>query len=181
MRAELAARAHARLRERIAREGRPSAYLLVDIARQQLQLCRDGQTLSRYPVSTGANGVGGADGSYQTPPGLHQIAAKIGAGAAPGLCFRARLAQPKCAKIETRPLATGEDTITSRILRLDGLEPGVNRGDGCDSFARYIYLHGTAEEGLLGRPVSHGCVRLANAAVIEVFERVELGALVWLG
>lgn len=165
--AELAS-LHARLVELIGRDKRPAHYVLVDCQRQLLRLSLQGQTLKEWPVSTAANGLGNANGSYQTPTGLHQIADIIGRGAAPALLFQARIAQPLCAHIESRPVSTDTDTVTSRILRLQGLEPGVNSGEGCDSYMRYIYIHGTAEEGLLGQPVSHGCIRMANQAVIEL-------------
>ncbi|MGB0865355.1 MAG: L,D-transpeptidase family protein, partial [Granulosicoccaceae bacterium] len=168
---------HARLVERIYAERRPNNYLIVESATQQLALCRDSQCLAHYSISTGANGLGGENNSFKTPSGLHQIADKIGAGAVAGLLFKSRFAQPLCATIETRPISTGADTITSRILRLDGLEPGVNKGGNCDSYERFIYIHGTAEEGLLGQAVSHGCIRMSNQAVIELFELVQERAL----
>ncbi len=171
---------HAQLVERIVSDERPLNYLLIDSASQTIQLCTQGRVLSRFLVSTGEAGMGSDNGSFKTPPGLHQISHIIGAGAVSGLLFRARIAQPLCVQIETSEKSTGEDAITSRILRLDGLEPGINRGENCDSLERYIYIHGTAEEGLLGRPVSHGCIRMANADVIELEQQVRERALVFI-
>jgi len=145
-----------------------------------MQVCADGQVLENYKISTASRGLGGDNGSFKTPSGLLQIADKIGEQAVPGLLFESRLAQPMCATIEPRAVSTGVDTITSRILRLDGLEQGINKGEGCDAFERYIYIHGTAEEGLLGRAVSHGCIRMANADVIELFLTLDVGALVFV-
>ena len=171
---------HARLVDHAVSEDRPLNYLLVDSSKQILQLCSQGQVLHNYLVSTGAAGIGSENGSLKTPPGLHQISSIIGAGATLGLLFQARIAQPFCVKIETTDQSTGEDSITSRILRLDGLEPGINHGENRDSLQRYIYIHGTAEEGLLGRPVSHGCIRMANADVIELQRQVQERALVYI-
>lgn len=145
-----------------------------------MQCCDGGHILSSFCISTAANGLGGESNSFKTPLGLLQISDKIGAGAVSGLLFKSRFAQPLCATIETRPLSIGIDTISSRILRLDGLEDGVNRGGNCDAYERYIYIHGTAEEGLLGQPVSHGCVRMSNADVIELFAMVEERSLVFI-
>lgn len=174
------AKIHAWLNEKIKEEHRPANYLLVDSSNQTMQFCESGHTLNHFRISTAANGLGGESDSYKTPPGLLQISDKIGAGAVIGMLFTSRLAQPMCATIETRPLSTGIDTITSRILRLDGLEEGVNKGGHCDAYKRYIYIHGTAEEGLLGQPVSHGCIRMSNEDVIDLFAVVKERTLVFI-
>ena len=115
--------------------------------------------VAAWPVSTARNGIGGAEGSFRTPPGWHAIHRRIGEGAAHGAVFVSRQSRPAR---RWRGEARDDDLILTRILTLDGLEEGVNRGAGCDSLARYIYLHGTNHEELLGRPASHGCVRLFN-------------------
>jgi UDP-N-acetylmuramate--alanine ligase len=149
--------------------------LAVDVARQRLVLMdREGLGLAEYPVSTAAAGIGGAEGSLRTPPGLHRIHARIGAGQPAGAVFVSR--EPTGEVWHGAP--RDEDLILSRVITLDGLEPGVNRGPGCDSLERFIYLHGTNHEDALGEPGSHGCVRLANTDVIELFERVAAGDLV---
>ncbi len=148
--------------------------LLVDIGQQQLSLLAPDQPITvAYPVSTAANGPGQCAGSYCTPTGWHRISEKIGAGEPLGRVFRGREPKPECVFPEEYD---GEsDVITSRILRLEGLEPGHNRNGDRDSRERFIYLHGTPDEARIGRPVSHGCVRLRNSDIIELFDRVEVG------
>ena len=136
--------------------------LVVDVPRQRAVLFdRGGGALAEYVVSTAAAGIGGADGSQRTPPGLHRVHARIGAGRPPGAVFASREPTGEVWRGEARP----DDLILTRVLTLEGLEDGVNRGPGCDSLERYIYLHGTNHEAALGEPASHGCVRLANADV----------------
>ncbi len=174
-----AARYRALLLGNQAREGAPtlepsSRVLVVDTARQRLGLLQDGLLLFEAAISTSVNGLGCEEGSYRTPTGWHRIHARIGAGAAPGAVFRRRVITGEVWRGE----AVDEDLILTRVLTLDGLEEGWNRGPGLDSLERYIYLHGTNQEAQLGQPVSHGCVRLANTAVIQLFDRVTEGNLV---
>jgi lipoprotein-anchoring transpeptidase ErfK/SrfK len=154
-------------------------YIDVDLRRQQLYLWEafpDGDMLIRqYPVSTAANGPGEHSGSYCTPRGRHRIAEKIGAGAPLYAAFKSR--EPT-GEIWTPALDAqhpGRDWILTRILWLEGLEPGRNKGGSVDSRARYIYIHGTNEEHKLGKPASHGCIRMRNTDVVELFDRVEVG------
>jgi UDP-N-acetylmuramate--alanine ligase len=149
----------------------PSRLLLVDVEWQRLILFEDGHPVAAYPVSTAAAGVGGAEGSNRTPPGWHRIHARIGAGSPSGTVFESRAATGQVWQGEPR----AEDLILTRALTLEGLEEGVNRGPGRDSLERYIYIHGTNHEDALGRPDSHGCVRMANADVVDLFERVATG------
>lgn len=149
----------------------PPRLLVVDVQRQRLGLLEGPALKADLPVSTAAAGIGGAADSFRTPPGWHRIDACIGAGREPGTVFRSREATGEVWRGE----ATGEDLILTRVLTLEGCEAGVNAGPGCDSRARFIYLHGTNREDLLGFPVSHGCVRLGNADVMELFERVRAG------
>jgi UDP-N-acetylmuramate--alanine ligase len=150
--------------------------LVVDVELQRLWLLAGDRLAAGYPVSTAAAGIGGRAGSLRTPPGWHRIHRKIGASAPAGAVFESR--EP------TGAVWTGEpgdaDLILTRVLTLEGLEPGVNRGGDRDSLARYIYLHGTNHEAQLGTPASHGCVRLANAAVLDLHERVAEGDPVWI-
>jgi UDP-N-acetylmuramate--L-alanine ligase len=160
----------------LARQGSPvldrrSRVLVVDTAHQCLGLLEDGRLVFEGIISTAKNGLGCEDGSYCTPTGWHRIHARIGAGAEPGTVFRSRRATGEVWHGETLE----EDLILTRVLTLDGLEEGWNRGPGRDSLERFIYLHGTNQESLLGRPVSHGCVRLANADVMALFERLSEG------
>lgn len=152
--------------------------VLVSIAQQVLHYYENGGLSKSYPVSTSVFGIGNVSGSGKTPLGVHQIKKKFGAGAAAGTIFKARSNTGKLAKIYTDPVNVETDHVTSRVMWLSGLEPGMNQGKGVDSFARYIYIHGTHEEGLIGQPASHGCVRMLNADVIELFNRLPIGTLV---
>jgi UDP-N-acetylmuramate-alanine ligase len=147
----------------------------VDVPRQRLVLLdRQGQGLAEYRVSTAAAGIGGEEGSLRTPPGLHRVHARIGAGQPAGMVFASREPTGEIWRGEPRD----DDLILSRVITLEGLEDGVNRGPGRDSLERYIYLHGTNHEGALGEPASHGCIRLASADVIALFDRLAEGDLV---
>jgi len=174
----LAARYRALALEGLARPGLaftglPSRFLVVDVDRQRLGLLVDGLLAGDYPVSTALAGIGGTDGSLRTPPGWHRIHARIGAGAEPGTVFRDRVATGDVWRGEERD----DDLILTRILTLDGLEPGVNRGPGCDSLERTIYIHGTNQPARLSTPVSHGCVRMAGTDVMALFELAREGDL----
>lgn len=151
----------------------------VDIARQRLYLWEryaDGDMLIReYPVSTAAKGAGEQSGSYCTPRGRHRIAQKIGEGAPLFAAFKAREATGEIWTPGLDAADQGRDWILTRILWLEGLEPGRNKGGTVDSHARYIYIHGTNEEHRIGTPASHGCVRMKNADVAELFDLVEVG------
>ena len=147
-----------------------SVVATVSVARQQMCVAMDGRTVATYPISTARAGVGGEAGSNKTPPGWHRVCARFGAKAPLGQVFvsrrpvRGQTLQPE----EWRAGGDG-DLILSRILWLDGLEPGVNKGGTVDSRARYIYLHGTNQEQLLGTPASHGCIRMANRDIAALF------------
>jgi UDP-N-acetylmuramate-alanine ligase len=149
--------------------------LAVDVPRQRLVLLdREGNGLAEYRVSTASAGIGGEDGSLRTPPGLHRVHAKIGAGEPAGAVFVSREPTGEVWGGEPRD----DDLILSRVLTLEGLESGVNLGPGRDSLARFIYLHGTNHEQELGEPASHGCIRMGNRDVIELFDCVGEGDLV---
>jgi len=151
----------------------PERWLLVDVAAQRLHLLQAGTPALSWPISTAAAGIDGREGSGGTPPGVLVVAEKIGAGQAAGDVFRSR--RPTGERWQPGGPLQEEDLVLSRILVLDGRENGLNRGPGCDSRTRYIYLHGTNHEDRLGRPVSHGCIRLGNADVIDLFARVQEG------
>jgi lipoprotein-anchoring transpeptidase ErfK/SrfK len=168
------------VRESLVREpggwGRP--VLVVRADEQRLYVVDQGQALEQFPVSTAARGIGSREGSEQTPPGLHRVAHRIGDAAPAGSIFKGRVATGEIAPILTESGQRGSDRITSRILWLEGLEEGLNRGVQIDSLARYIYIHGTDEEGRIGTPASHGCIRMRNADIIDLFPRVPLHSLV---
>lgn len=149
----------------------PVAVAVVDVPRQRMGLLREGRLVFEAPVSTALNGIGGIENSYRTPPGWHRIARKVGEGAEPGTVFRSQMPTGEVWRGEIRE----DDLITTRILTLEGLEPGVNQGPGCDSLMRWIYVHGTNHEDRLGAPVSHGCLRLGNEAVVRLFEAMAEG------
>ena len=151
---------------------------LVSIREQALYLVEDGRAACSWAVSTSRYGTGGENDSLKTPTGAHRIAQRIGDGAALHTVFKGRAAQAGAAEIEAEPRTTGVECITTRILWLDGLEPGVNKDGDMDSYRRYIYIHGTHEEGLIGQPASIGCIRMRGADVIELFDRVSVDTLV---
>lgn len=163
----------------VARNIDPDRCLLwVDVNSQTLFVCEAGQVVRRFPVSTALNGTGCQEGSFQTPVGLHQISEKIGDGVQPGTIFKGRQATGVLAEIELTDRDSGRDDITSRILWLAGMQMGINQGEGVDSHARCIYIHGTNEEGRIGQAASHGCIRLKNTDVIELFGQTEEGTVV---
>src|SRR5262245_59455954 len=125
----------------------PPRLLVVDVPRQRLDLIVDGKMLAELEVSTAAAGVGGEAGSLRTPPGWHRIHDKIGADQPLGTVFESRIPTGHWSG-EPR----NEDLILTRVLTLEGLEPGINQGPGRDSLERYIYLHGTNHEDQLGSP-----------------------------
>jgi L,D-transpeptidase YbiS len=154
-------------------------YIEVDMHLQQLYLWEpvaDGDILLRqYAVSTATNGAGEQNGSYGTPRGRHRIAEKIGAGAPLCAAFKSREPTGEIWTPELDAENPGRDWILTRILWLDGLEPGKNKGGTVDTHNRYIYIHGTHEEHRIGTPASHGCIRMKNAEVAELFDLVKVG------
>ena len=147
-------------------------FIYVGVKWQELDLYLNGNRIISYPVSTSMHGAGTKAGSDMTPIGLHKIRGKFGSDAPIGGILKARKYTGNIASIQTNPIKTGEDAITTRILTLEGLENGINKGGELDSYERHIYIHGTAEEGLIGQPASHGCVRMKNKDVIDLFNRV---------
>jgi hypothetical protein len=153
--------------------------LIVCITDQSLSLFDEGKFVRKLPCSTSRFGIGQTEGSNCTPLGLHRIAEKIGAGEPAKTVFKSRqiighTSQPEFADAK----------ITTRILWLEGLEPGLNKGFNggvnIDSHSRYIYLHGTADQKSIGRPASHGCIHLADANLIPLFDLLPSGTLVWI-
>ncbi|WP_434516432.1 L,D-transpeptidase family protein [Dechloromonas sp. ARDL1] len=147
--------------------------LLISVARQLMLVVDDrGTALREYPVSTALAGVGEVSGSYQTPRGSHVIRAKIGAGLPENTVFVRR--RPT-GEIWTPGLAEqfpGRDWILTRILWLSGCQPGLNRLGCVDTMRRYIYIHGSPDTAEMGVPGSHGCVRMRNADIVELFDQV---------
>jgi lipoprotein-anchoring transpeptidase ErfK/SrfK len=153
-------------------------WIRISATDSKLYLMSDQKITKSYPISIAKNGLGNLLNSNKTPLGLHEIKKKIGKGVPQNGILKARIPTGKLAKIIKEPIATNTDLVTSRILWLSGLEPGVNKGGNVDSYNRFIYIHGTPEEGLIGQPASHGCIRMYNKDVIELFDLVPVGTKV---
>ncbi len=147
-------------------------YILVSTKEQKLYLMKEGKPVQTFLVSTSKFGTGNREGSYQTPLGRHRIYQKIGANLPPGAILKGRKFTGTIVKANVSP---DEDLITSRILWLEGLENGINRGEGVDTRKRLIYIHGTPHVELLGTPASKGCIRMKDEDIIELFDLVEEG------
>ena len=162
-------------------EVRPTPNVLyVSVLRQQLAWFQrfDNALLysrrRRFVISTSKFGIGQQENSNQTPLGLHRVACKIGRCAPMGTVFRSRV--PVGLTWEGMP----EAAIVHRILRLEGLESGINRGGNVDSFRRYIYIHGFTDEATLGRPASHGCIHMGASDLLPLFDKIDEGTLVYI-
>ena len=155
-------------------------YIYIGIDRQKLYYFSQGKLKDIFVVSTSENGAGNGVSSNQTPTGLHFIKEKIGENAPIGTLFKKKKSTGKVVEIHQAILGEPKDEITSRILSLCGKEEGLNKGEKIDTYSRGIYIHGTSEEGSLGNPSSHGCVRMNNSDIIYLFEMIEEGTLVVL-
>ncbi len=145
--------------------------ITVSIASQTATIHRDGKILVSFPVSTSKFGIGFEPGSFKTPTGRFEIAEKIGDDLPPGSILRGRVPTGEIHTPENSDTSpSGEDLILTRILRLRGLDPSNE-----NTWDRYIYFHGTNQESLLGHPASHGCIRLGNSDMIELFNLVPVG------
>ena len=154
--------------------------IIVDISEQRLYVLANDIVLESFPISSSKFGEGSAENSFKTPLGMHTIREKIGADAPLNTIFVARINTEKKAEIIHTMEDSDNDFVTSRILWLDGQEQGINRGEGVDSYDRYIYIHGTHEEGLIGIKASHGCIRMFNNDVIELYDMVNKGTKVYI-
>ena len=149
------------------------------IANQQLELLDDkDQVLRRYAISSSGIGVGEMFGSFCTPRGRHIIRAKIGAGQPENTVFVGRRPTGEIYTPELGAQFPERDWILTRILWLSGLEVGFNRLGKCDTMGRYIYIHGTPDSVQLGVAGSHGCIRMRNADLVQMFELVPAGTVV---
>src|SRR5690606_18309462 len=147
-------------------------FLHISLSDQTLYGFAEGALRLRLRVSTALNGPGENNGSGCTPRGLHQVRAKIGAGLPQGAVLRGRRWIGEVWTPDQHPQFHRRDRIRSRILWLSGREPGRNRLGPVDTFRRYIYLHGTPDSEPMGVPLSHGCIRLRNADLVALFDRV---------
>jgi len=158
--------------------GLPAADHCIVVSIDQQKLWHfQGFECETYVVSTARAGRGCVQDSQQTPTGLHRVCEKFGEGAVPGMVFKARQATGQVASAWPTP---EDNLITSRILWLDGLEPGHNQGTDAqgrvvDTRRRFVYIHGTNQAGKLGQPNSHGCVLLCDADVIRLHDLVPVG------
>jgi L,D-transpeptidase catalytic domain len=148
------------------------SHLAVDVLRLTAD---DYKLVKKYPCSTSRFGIGQTEGSNCTPLRLHRIAEKIGAGVPAGTVFKGRQVIGHVSKSEF-----ADAKITTRIMWLDGLEPGFNRGGNVDSHTRYVYIHGTADQASIGTPTSSGCVHLADTDLIPLFDLLPSGTLLWI-
>jgi len=153
-------------------------YLYVGVKRQMIYLISDTTIILSFPISTSKYGVGSERNSEKTPIGLHKIESKIGEDAPINGIILGTKYTGKIAPIITEAKAGNTDDVTTRALRLEGMESNVNKGGNKDSYTRDIYIHGTPEEGLIGQPASHGCIRMKNKDVIALFDRVKTGTYV---
>jgi lipoprotein-anchoring transpeptidase ErfK/SrfK len=153
----------------------------ISIPQQRLWLEEGERILMDIPIATAANGPGERNGSEQTPRGWHVIRAKIGAGCPVNMVFRARRPTGEIYSSALRAQHPQRDWILTRILWLSGLEPGRNRLGEVDTMRRYIYIHGCPDEDPMGVPSSHGCVKVRNARLLELFDLVEAGTRVLIG
>ncbi|SFB16409.1 L,D-transpeptidase [Azotobacter beijerinckii] len=153
---------------------RPLDFLHISLADQALYGFADGQLVLRLTVSTALNGPGEQSGSGCTPRGLHRVRARIGEGLPAGAVLRGRRWTGEVWTPQLHEAFPGRDWILTRILWLSGCEVGRNRLGAVDTFRRYIYLHGTPDSEPMGVPRSHGCVRLRNTDLLELYPRVPL-------
>lgn len=153
-------------------------WLRVSIPDQRLDVMKGGDSVRSYAVSTARNGPGEERGSECTPRGWHLIRAKIGEGLPAGTVLVARRPTGEVFSEALRRRYPERDWILTRILWLSGLEPGLNRAGAVDTMRRFIYIHGCPDSDELGRPGSHGCIKMRNHDVIELFERVPAGTRV---
>jgi hypothetical protein len=153
--------------------------MTVSIARQLLGFYRDGSLVRTHVVSTSRRPPSNIKDSLGTPRGLHEIGDRIGAGAPPGTVFKGRVNIGKHYS-ELDEEENARNLVVTRILRLRGLEAGVNAGGNVDSYERYIYIHGTNHEDRLGTPVTSGCVHMNNLELIALFDEIRTGDLVWI-
>ena len=144
----------------------------ISISEQRLYLLYNDGPIISYPISSSAYGEGQTESSFKTPLGSHEIETKIGTNVEKYQFFVSRQHIPQKVNIIHEAIDSEDDFITTRIMWLTGLTEGFNKGKNVDSFNRFIYIHGTHEEGLIGKKASHGCIRMLNHDVLELFEMI---------
>ncbi len=153
------------------------ADIIIDLKHQTLSLNKLNKF---YVISTGKNGIGEAENSGKTPRGWHTVAEKFGQDLPLNSVFIARQPTGEIYSAQLAAANPDRDWILSRILWLRGLEQGFNLGEGCDTYKRYIYIHGTPDSEPMGIPMSHGCIRMRNSDIAELFELIPEQALVYI-
>ena len=144
----------------------------ISISEQRLYLMDNESIIRSYPISSSAYGEGQMENSFKTPLGSHEIKTKIGTNVEKYQYFVSREHIPQKVNIIHDAIDSQDDFITTRIMWLTGLIEGFNKGKNVDSFNRFIYIHGTHEEGLIGQKASHGCIRMLNHDVLELFKAI---------
>lgn len=154
--------------------------ILINTDKQRLTCFEHAVSTHSYLISTAKNGLGEQAGSHCTPRGWHRIHSIIGLGAAINSVFVSRVWTKEIYEASLAAACPERDWILTRILRLEGLEPGYNKGGVQDTFDRYIYMHGTPDTTILGQPGSHGCIRMRNTDVIELANWARVGCRVYI-
>lgn len=149
----------------------------INVTQQQLDLLdENGNILQQYPVSTATKGTGNQNGSEQTPLGLHRIKDKIGGAMPVNEVFIGRVPHGNLEECIESNIDLPDDVIMSRIMWLEGMEPGRNQGGYVDTYQRYIYIHGTNDEDKIGTPASIGCIRMRNEDIVNLYRMVDIGS-----
>ena len=156
-------------------------HVFISIQQQRLFFFRDGRCEKSFPISTAKNGVGELAESYCTPRGWHSIADIIGLDAPINTVFKAREPTGQIYHAELEKQLPDQDWILTRVIRLAGKEIGFNQGENCDTYNRFIYIHGCVDNAPLGVPASHGCIRMSNLAVTELAALVFCEDSVFIG
>ncbi|MCF7883027.1 MAG: L,D-transpeptidase [Candidatus Cloacimonetes bacterium] len=151
--------------------------VVVNAKKQLMTIYKNDEVFKTFPVSTSKFGIGNKIGSRKTPLGKHKISAKFGKNAPEGSIFNGSRNTGEIIS-QNEDFYKGQDLITTRILQLEGLEEGINKGDGIDSAKRYIWIHGTTQESMIGKPASQGCIRMKNKDIIIFFDIVRVGTKV---
>ena len=154
--------------------------IYVNLVNQSITLYKNFEKIKVYKISSSKYGEGGQEGSNKTPLGAHYIKEYIGKNEEIFTIFKNRKPTKNKTKTIKSEACSKEDIISSRILWLEGLENGKNKGEGVDSYLRYIYIHGTNEEGLLGKKASHGCIRMSNSDIIEMSKMDICNSIVYI-
>lgn len=168
--------AHSYIQDKL--ETNYNELLYISVKAQKMYHILDGEIIKTHTISTAEKGVGNIKNSDQTPLGLHSVKEKHGKNTPLNGRMIGRVFYGEIATIHSDTTRSKTDDITTRILWLTGEEEHYNKNGNVDSYQRYIYIHGTSEEGLLGKPASHGCIRMKNTAVLELYNKIAIGTKV---